>query len=94
MDYSCEGGIENPSLGITVCIHAASLVITNGDPRDGFFYPTLTLMIDSYIITLFSRTRCKNIDNKNVLFSVIHNEHVRNKTINLTLVHTCSYASD
>ena len=20
----------------------------NGDPRDGFFYPTLTLMIDSY----------------------------------------------
>ena len=21
-----------------------------GDPRDGFFYPTLTLMIDSYII--------------------------------------------
>ena len=22
----------------------------NGDPRDGFFYPTLTLMIDSYIV--------------------------------------------
>ena len=22
----------------------------NGDPRDGFFYPTLTLMIDSYIL--------------------------------------------
>ena len=22
----------------------------NGDPRDGFFYPTLTLMMDSYII--------------------------------------------
>ena len=21
----------------------------HGDPRDGFFYPTLTLMIDSYI---------------------------------------------
>ena len=24
----------------------------NGDPRDGFFYPTLTLMTDSYIILL------------------------------------------
>ena len=30
---------ENPSLGITICHH---------DPRDGFFYPTLTLMMDSY----------------------------------------------
>ena len=25
----------------------------NGDPRDRFFYPTLTLMIDSYIISIF-----------------------------------------
>ena len=25
----------------------------NGDIRDGFFYPTLTLMIDSYIIQHF-----------------------------------------
>ena len=24
----------------------------NGDPRDGFFYPTLTLMIDSYMLTV------------------------------------------
>ena len=23
----------------------------NGDPRDGFFYPILTLVIDSYIMT-------------------------------------------
>ena len=23
-------------------------MMPNGDPRDGFFYPTLTLMIDSY----------------------------------------------
>ena len=23
----------------------------NGDPRDGFFYPTLTLMVDSYIVS-------------------------------------------
>ena len=27
-----------------------SLVMLNGDPRDRFFYPSLTLMIDSYII--------------------------------------------
>ena len=26
-------------------------VMPNGDPRDGFFYPTLTLMIDSYNLT-------------------------------------------
>ena len=25
----------------------------NGDPWDGFFYPTLTLMIDSYMIVIF-----------------------------------------
>ena len=36
------------SLGITVCHHSASLMMPNGDPRDRFFYPTLTLMIDSY----------------------------------------------
>ena len=30
----------------------------NGDPRDGFFYPTLTLMIDSYTLTTF-KTRTK-----------------------------------
>ena len=25
--------------------------MTNGDPGDGFFYPILTDMIDSYIVT-------------------------------------------
>ena len=43
-------GQKNPSLGITICHHSASLVMPNGDPRDGFFYPTLTLMIDFYVI--------------------------------------------
>ena len=38
------------SLGITVCHHSASLVMPIGDPRDGYFYPTLTLMIDSYYL--------------------------------------------
>ena len=39
---------KNPSVGITVCHHSASLVMPKGDPRDRFFNPTLTLMIDSY----------------------------------------------
>ena len=38
---------KNPSLEITVCRHSASLVMPNGDPRDGFFYSNLILMIDS-----------------------------------------------
>ena len=29
----------------------SSLVMPIGDPRDGFFYPTLILMNDSYILT-------------------------------------------
>ena len=36
------------SLAITVCYHLASLDMPNGDPRDGFFCPTLTLMMNSY----------------------------------------------
>ena len=47
--YSYEG--RYPSLGITVCHHSASLVMPNCDPRDGFFYPTLTLVMDYYIVT-------------------------------------------
>ena len=33
---------------ITVCHHSASPVMPIGDPRDGFFYPTLILMMYSY----------------------------------------------
>ena len=44
------------SLGITVCHHSASLMMPNGDPREGFFYPTLTLMIDSYILYVWYST--------------------------------------
>ena len=57
------------SLGITVCHHSASLVLPNGDPRDGFFYPTLTLMIDSKSIRLlFASTtqRLSLFDSKQV----------------------------
>ena len=28
----------------------------NGDPRHGFFYPTRTLMIDSYLIDFWMKT--------------------------------------
>ena len=52
----CEGGIDNQSLGIIVCNHSASLVMPIGDPHDGFFYPNLTLMTDSYILTDVMKT--------------------------------------
>ena len=38
------------SLKITICHHSASLMMPNGDPPDKFVYPTLTLMIDYYIL--------------------------------------------
>ena len=44
---------KNLSLRITVCHHSASLVMTNGDPLDGFLYPNRTPMIYSYIIASF-----------------------------------------
>ena len=40
---------KNLSLRITDFHHSASLVMAIGDPWEGFFYPTFTLMIDSYI---------------------------------------------
>ena len=42
-------GSKNPSLEITTCHQSAILVMPNGDPLDGLFYPTLTLLIDSYL---------------------------------------------
>ena len=38
-------------IAITVCHHPTSLVVPFGDPQDGFFYPILTLMMDSYKLT-------------------------------------------
>ena len=38
------------SLAITICHHSASLMMPVSDPQDGFFYPTLTLRMDSYIL--------------------------------------------
>ena len=41
---------KNLSLAITLCHQSASLVMLISDPWDGFFYPTLTRMIDSYML--------------------------------------------
>ena len=49
LHYSCDGRIEKSVPQDHLCYHSASLVMPNGDPQDGFFYPTHTLMIDSYI---------------------------------------------
>ena len=46
--HEYEGGGDRKSVPrITDFHHSASLVMPIGDPRDGFFYPTLRLMIDS-----------------------------------------------
>ena len=58
---------EKLSLGITICHHLASLV-KNGDPQDGFYYPTLTLMMDSYskwICALYGH----DLENINMIFT-------------------------
>ena len=49
---SCEDGIEQSSLVNTVCHHSAGLVMPIGDPRDGVFYPSLALMMDSYFMEI------------------------------------------
>ena len=49
---------KNLSLVSTVCHHLACLVMPSGDPPDIFFHPTLTLMMDSYILTLFVECFC------------------------------------
>ena len=49
--FCVRTGKKNLSLTTTVSHHLASLMMPNSDPRDGFYYPILTRMIDSYIIT-------------------------------------------
>ena len=46
---SCEGRIEK-SVPRDHRLSSLGKPCDAGDPREGFFYPTLTLMIDSYII--------------------------------------------
>ena len=47
-----RGWDRKMSLMITVCHHLASLVMPISNPRHRFFYTTLTLMVDSYILGL------------------------------------------
>ena len=46
--HLCVERIENSVTG-GHCDHLASLMMPNGDPLDRFLYPTLTLMIDSFL---------------------------------------------
>ena len=47
------GRIEK-SIPLDHRLSSANLMIPLGDPQDGFFFPTLTLMIDSYMNVAFS----------------------------------------
>ena len=47
--YLCEGGIEK-SIPLN---YSARLTMPNGDHQAGYFYPTLTLSIESYIPICF-----------------------------------------
>ena len=42
---------------ITVCHRSASLVMPNCDPRDRFFFPTLTLVMNSYNMYMYETRR-------------------------------------
>ena len=47
-------GLKNPSLVITISNHSGRLVMPISDPQDEFFYPSLTLMMDPYMLTVRS----------------------------------------
>ena len=46
--HECEGRIEKSVPRITVWHHEACRVNTNGDPRAGFFHPSLACIMDSF----------------------------------------------
>ena len=48
MHHECEDGIEKSVPRITDWHHEACLVMTIGDPRDRFFYPISTWILDSF----------------------------------------------
>ena len=56
--YLCECGIEKSMFTITVWHHLASLMMPIGDPWDWFFYPILTLTMDSYIEKWIQNNHC------------------------------------
>ena len=58
--HECDGRIEKSVPRIAVWHHEASRVMTNGDPEGRIFYPTLTLIIDSF--------NCSPL----ILFNILH----------------------
>ena len=46
--HECEGRIEKSVPKIAVWHNEACRVMTNGDPRDGLFYPSLTRIMDYF----------------------------------------------
>ena len=46
--HECKGRIEKSLPRIVAWHHEACQVMTNGDPRDGLFYPALTQIMDSF----------------------------------------------
>ena len=46
--HECEGRIEKSVLRIAVWHHEGCRVMTSSDPQDGFFYPTLTRIMESF----------------------------------------------
>ena len=76
---SCADGIEKSLPHNHSLSPLASLVMPNRDPRAGFFYPTLTLMMDSYNIPkqlLYSEFHIKSYISITVDVSLKHTKHV------------------
>ena len=46
-------GLKNPSFGLPFCHHSANRMMPSSDPKDGFLYPTLTLMKYFYMGEFF-----------------------------------------
>ena len=51
--HECEGRIEKSVPRIIFWHHKACRVMTNGDLRDDFFYPTLTRIMDYFSCSPF-----------------------------------------
>ena len=68
--YSCEDGIEKCITRDHNCHHSASLVMPNGDLRDGLFYLTLTLMICSFIIPHVNSPYKTSIDERLIFYNI------------------------
>ena len=61
---------KKKSLEINACHDPGSLAMPNGDPRDGFFFPTLTLMIYSFIIPHVNSPYKTSIDERLIFYNI------------------------